>query len=139
MGWDKSLLGGFGSGTVVAFPYWEVWDLPDNEDRYFDEVAPCAGGVFVCYPGRDDSHTDEKWNRHAVGTWPLDLLTARWRKARCHGSTYLAIADGLHHVQVEYLPDTVGISRADVLKIQGHVFADCPSIQQDCPEPLVIP
>jgi len=112
----------------VAFPYWEVWTVPKVEDRFFGTITPSGGGVFVCYPGKSARHEDERQNRLEADVWPLDLLIKRWRKARCRGSTYLAIGDGGHHIQSEYFPDTSGISLADERKIVQSVFADA-----DCP------
>lgn len=133
-GWDPSLIGQVGwVGNVVAFPYWEAWDLPFQEDRYFEEVAPGSKGVFVCYPGETASHNGERWNSGEVGTWPLDLLIRRWRKAHCYGSAYLAIGDGLHHIQNEYFPDTVKINDADVSKIQDMVFSKSSGTRNQCP------
>jgi len=125
-GWDRSLFGDVGwVGNVVAFPYWEAWTLPEKEDVFFNEVTPRGGGVFVCYPGKSPAHTGEEWNRAAEGIWPLDLLILRWLKARCHGSTYLAIGDGSRHIQDEYFPDSVTITEHDVHKIRDKVFKKC--------------
>jgi len=125
-GWDKSLFGeGSCDQNFVAFPYWEAWSLPAQEDRFFEEVVPRGGGVFVCYPGKSAKHTDEGWNHNAAGVWPLDLLIKRWRKARCHGSTYLAIGDGSRHIQTEYFPDSAWINPKDVKKITQEVFNGC--------------
>lgn len=122
-GWDASLVGGTGwSSRVVAFPYWEAWTLPAAEDRFFEEVAP-LGSVLSCFPGKGPDHEGERQNRDVVGVWPLDLVIGRWHKARCHGSAYLAVGDGEHHVQSEYLPDSSNISEADVAKLREEVFA----------------
>jgi len=94
------------------------------EDRFFQEVP--SGGVFVCYPGRAPGHDGEGQNRLQQGVWPLDLLVARWQQARCRRSAYLAIGDGLRHIQSEYFPDTAEVSEADVAKIRDSVFAAPP-------------
>jgi len=122
-GWDRSLVG-VGVGwlrNVVAFPYWEVWTVPEVEDRFFDEVR--GGGVFVSYPGKSSSHVGEGQNVRYEGLWPMDLLIARWIKARSHRNAYLAIGDGFRHIQNEYFPSTVSVSQDDVRKIQKMVFA----------------
>jgi len=125
-GWEPSLFGTSGcSSNTVAFPYWEAWSSPAQEDHFFKEVAPLGGGVFVCYPGKSVSHSGEAWNSQAAGIWPLDLLIRRWQKARCHGSAYLAIGDGLRHIQTEYFPDSLSITSADVSKIKEQVFKGC--------------
>jgi hypothetical protein len=122
-GWDRALVGVGWLDSIVAFPYWEVWTVPEVEDRFFNEVR--RGGVFVCYPGKSPYHTFQRQNREVQGMWPMDVLIARWKKARCRGSTYLAIGDGYSHIQNEYFPDTVSINTADVRKIQDMVFAAC--------------
>jgi len=121
-GWEASLLAGDDSTRVLAFPYMEVWTVPKKEDMFFNTVAPHGGGVFVCYPGQSPEHGGEPQNRLAVGIWPLDLLIARWRKAHGAGNAYLAIGDGLRHVQTMYLPMTSGISGADIDKVLQQVF-----------------
>jgi len=125
-GWDPSLFRPSDcSSNTIAFPYWEAWSLPAQEDRFFKEVAPLGGGVFVCYPGKSVSHSRESWNSAAAGIWPLDLLIRRWQKARCHGCAYLAIGDGLRHIQDEYFPNSLPITSADVTKIKEQVFKGC--------------
>jgi len=125
-GWEPSLFGlSDCNSNTVAFPYWEAWSLPTQEDHFFKEVAPLGGGVFVCYPGKSVSHAGEDWNSEAAGIWPLDLLIRRWQKARCHGSAYLAIGDGLRHIQDEYFPDSLPINNADINKITEQVFKGC--------------
>merc|ERR1712039_138975 len=71
----------------------------------------------------------EAWNSGAKGTWPLDLIIQRWQKARCYGSSYLAVGDGAHHIQTEYFPDTTPINEADIDKIRDHVFSTPCSMQ----------
>lgn len=123
--WDTTFSGGVGWTTsLVAFPYWVAWNLPEDEDAFFEQIAPHGGGVYVSYPGKDADHEGESQNENAVGTWPLDLLISRWQKTRCHGSAYIAIGDGARHVQSDYLPDTAAISFKDVTKIRDSVFAD---------------
>lgn len=139
-GYDRSLLSSIGwAGNTIAFPYWEVWTVPDVEDRFFREFArgkakegaPAAAeelpretaSVFVCYPGKSAEHHGERHNVHAKGVWPLDLIAKRWQKAASHGCTYLAIGDGLRHIQTEYFPDTLEIQHEDVCKIQVAVAA----------------
>jgi len=133
-GWDASLLVDVGwHGNIVAFPYWETWSIPVQEDRYFKEVTPRGRGVFVCYPGKSSSHAGEDWNSGTVGTWPLDLIIQRWHKARCFGSAYLAIGDGTNHIQNEYFPDTVSINEADIHKIRSSVFSrSCSTSFETC-------
>lgn len=121
--WDGTLvMEAIEEANVISFPYWEVWTVPSVEDRFFAEVAPEGGGVFVCYPGRFASHVGENQNRFAVGVWPLDLVISRWQKARRHGNAYLAIGDGARLVQTEYFLDTVVISKEDVNKVRAKVF-----------------
>lgn len=116
--WQPSLW----TDKIIAFPYWEVWTVPEAEDRFFAETSPTGGGVFVCYPGLTADHEDESQNRNTVGVWPIDLLIARWRKARSRGNAYLVLGDGLRYLQDEYFPGAAGICPADVEKIQSSVF-----------------
>lgn len=113
-------------GRTVAFPYWETWNVPEQEQFFYNNVAPGpnGGGVFVCYPGRGPQHTGEVQNTGFVGVWPLDLLIDRWVKARRAGNTYLAIGDGVRHIETQYFPANVGISDADIIKIQQKVFGN---------------
>jgi len=131
-GWEPSLFRlSDCKHNTVAFPYWEAWSLPMQEDHFFRDVVPLGGGVFVCYPGKSVSHAGENWNYEAAGIWPLDLLIRRWRKARCHGNAYLAIGDGLRHIQDEYFPDSLLINNADIFKIKEQVFKGC-SFRWEC-------
>lgn len=119
-GWDPSLLARVGwARNVIAFPYWEVWTVPDVENRFFEHVTSRAPSVFVCYPGRTAEHKEERQNKHAGGLSPLDLAVNRWKKATHRGSTYLAVGDGCRHIQTEYFPATAAIPEAHVLKIQA--------------------
>jgi len=125
-GWDRSLFGGPSIvGNVIAFPYWEAWSLPAQEDVFFKEVAPQGGGVFACYPGKSPSHAGEDWNKNAKGIWPIDLLILRWQKSRCHASAYLAIGDGSRHIQDEYFPNAALMNEKDVTKVRNQVFRAC--------------
>lgn len=135
-GWDPSLLGTGWLHNVVAFPYWEVWTVPEVETLFFQEVP--SGGVFVCYPGRGPDHDGEGHNRLQKAVWPLDLLIARWQQARCGRSTYLAIGDGFRHIQGEYFPDTVEVSEDDVAKIRDSVF-DAPPACEDHSQKQLLP
>lgn len=120
-GWDRSLLGRTGwANSILAFPYWEIWNLPSVEDRFFTETL--GGGVFVCYPGRAANHSGEWHNWQVVGLEPVQVLIGRWRKARCHGSTYLAIGDGHKRLQMEYFPDKTSLSSEEVALIREGVF-----------------
>lgn len=116
--WDSSLW----TQKYIAFPYWEVWTVPAVEDMFFQQVAPHGGAVFVCYPGHNAEHIAEGQNANAVGTWPLDLLILRWKKARAFGNTYLVIGDGRKYLQDEYFPHTSLISAEDAQKIVRNVF-----------------
>eukprot|EP00929_Paragymnodinium_shiwhaense_P103107 TRINITY_DN6639_c1_g1_i1.p1 TRINITY_DN6639_c1_g1~~TRINITY_DN6639_c1_g1_i1.p1 ORF type:complete len:335 (-),score=25.60 TRINITY_DN6639_c1_g1_i1:332-1336(-) len=124
-GWDKALYSGIGwSKHIVAFPYWEVWTVPDVEEQFFAAASACGGGaVFVCYPGQSETHEGERQNMHARGRWPFDLIIDRWNKARQHRCTYLAIGDGCRHIRNEYFPNTSGISDEGCRKLQKSVFA----------------
>mmetsp|Transcript_96579 Transcript_96579/g.249719 ORF Transcript_96579/g.249719 Transcript_96579/m.249719 type:complete len:432 (+) Transcript_96579:566-1861(+) len=117
-GWDLSLLE---APKLFAFPYWEVWTVPKNEDKFFNEVTPDGGGVFVCYPGKTAIHTGESQNQHAIMMKPVDLLIARWVKAKKAGNTYLAIGDGARRIQTEYFPDTAALTEAEVTNIQNSL------------------
>jgi hypothetical protein len=137
-GWSADLRDGVGwVRNVVAFPYWQAWHVPVEEDRFYNIVAPPphGGGVFVCFPGKTPNHRGESQNRLEKGVWPLDLMIKRWKKARCHGSTYLAIGDGFRHIQGEYLPDTAQISDNDITKIRQEVFSPhCESHTEEQPQ-----
>lgn len=121
-GYDPSLLSKVGwARNVVAFPYWEIWTVPAVEERFFSQVAKAAPAVFVCYPGKGPEHHEERHNVHCKGIWPLDVIVNRWQKAAYHGCTYLAIGDGLRHIQTEYFPDTLEIGQEDLDKLQKSV------------------
>lgn len=118
--WTDSLL----TGNVVAFPFWEVWDVPKIEDVFFQGLEKWKTGVFACYPGMDEKHDGEVQNKHEIGVFPLDLIIKRWVKARKHGASYLAIGDGLRHLQTMFYPDAMGILDSDIRKMQKAIFAD---------------
>merc|ERR1712113_125999 len=118
-GWSDSLL----ERRIITFPYWEVWRVPQTENLFFRKMKQWGEGVFVCYPGTSVLHSNEWQNHNEVGVFPFDLLIKRWKKARRHGAAYLAIGDGMRHIQTVYLPDTVGISQKDLRKLQNAVFA----------------
>lgn len=117
-GWQDWLL----KQHDVEFPYWEIWDVPLVENDFFRRLPTWGSGVFACYPGQGPVHKGEPQNRQESGVFPLDIMIKRWQKARRHGATYLAIADGLSHIQTAYLPYTIGISWPDIRKIRAAVF-----------------
>lgn len=118
--WKDSLL----HDGIVVFPYWEVWIVPQVEDAFFNSVRKWGGGVFVCYPGTSKTHENEQQNTGLAGVYPLDVMIMRWQKAHKYGAVYLAIGDGLRHIQTCYFPDTAAISDADVKKIRQKVFSN---------------
>jgi len=124
-GWDPSLIDDSQvGGRTISFPYWETWTLPSQEDFFYDQVAPASGGggVFVCYPGKTQQHVGEWQNQAAVGIWPFDLMIMRWQKARKTGNAYLAVGDGIRHIETQYFPANAPISKADVAKLRKKVF-----------------
>jgi len=135
-GWDSSLLSTGWYSNVIAFPYWEVWTVPEVENRFFEEVT--SGGVFACYPGSSPDH-QQRQNNLQQGQWPLDLIIARWQKARCHRSTYLAIGDGFRHIQNEYFPDTAAVNSKDAAKIRDRVFVSPPACEAIGPPRPLLP
>lgn len=131
-GFDRSLV----EKGVVAFAYWVAWTLPEQENKFFDE-AP-KGSVFVCFAGKGADHEGERWNRFAKGIEPLDLLSARWRKARCQGHAYLAIGDGLRRATTDFLHESEALQEEEIERIKAQVFEDlrC-SPDSKKPEPAV--
>jgi len=122
-GWDPSLVDdNYPGGRVILFPYWETWTMPVQEDFFFNQVAPNGGGVFVCYPGKSVDHTGEWQNQGSVGIWPFDLLIMRWNQARSTGNAYLAIGDGIRHIDTQYFPANSPMSDEDVAKVRTKVF-----------------
>lgn len=116
--WDPLLL----AGGTIAFPYWEVWTVPAVQERFFSQVAPQGGGVFVCYPGRSADHTGERQNSEAVGMAPFDLLLERWQLAQAAGNAYLAVGDGTRYLQYEYFPDTASLTDEELAKLRQLTF-----------------
>lgn len=117
--WDDSLA----SDEVVAFPYWEVWSVPDTFNKFIESSAHWNGGVLACYPGRSADHSGEMNNKMFDGVEPLDLLIGRWVLARNHSMAYLAIGDGLRRAGMEFLPASLALESWEVDKIQRAVFA----------------
>mmetsp|Transcript_72554 Transcript_72554/g.194742 ORF Transcript_72554/g.194742 Transcript_72554/m.194742 type:complete len:335 (+) Transcript_72554:156-1160(+) len=108
---------------VVAFPYWEVWTVPDTLNRFIESSARWNGGVLACYPGQSADHAGEMNNKLFPGVDPLDLLIGRWILARNHSMTYLAIGDGLRRAGMEFLPTALALESWEVDKIQRAVFS----------------
>jgi len=125
-GWKDFLL----RGHIVEFPYWEIWQVPVAEDRFFELLEKWHTGVYVSYPGNSPVHNGEPQNIHFKGVFPLDIIVKRWQRARRYGGVYLAIVDGLKHLQTAYLPYTIGISLSDINKIRHAVF-DLPPVDKD--------
>lgn len=117
--WDDSLA----LDEVVAFPYWEVWTVPDTLNKFIESSAHWNGGVLACYPGRSADHSGEMNNEMFSGVEPIDLLIGRWALARNHSLAYLAIGDGLRRAGMEFLPDTIALESWEVDKIQRAVFS----------------
>mmetsp|Transcript_82270 Transcript_82270/g.180898 ORF Transcript_82270/g.180898 Transcript_82270/m.180898 type:complete len:437 (+) Transcript_82270:172-1482(+) len=110
---------------VLEFPYWTVWTVPVAEDAFFANTLRVKG-VFVCYPGQDAEHKDEKQNIYVKGMAPVDVLKVRWQKAREHGNAYLGVADGRRIVQPHSRLDDsrpIELADAEVETIRKTVFA----------------
>jgi len=116
-GWNISLW----SDNVITFPYWEVWNIY-LEALFFNSIRGWGSGVFACYPGKTIEHEGERQNQRFRGISPFDLLIKRWRMARHNGAAYLAIGDGLRHVQTCYLPDTDPLNSDELDRIMDDVF-----------------
>lgn len=119
-GWQDSLL----TSGVIAFPYWEVWNVPLVEDTFYRKLPLWKSGTLACYPGENTLHIGEPQNKQEQGKFPLDIIVERWQKARLHGARYLVISDGLSHIQTAYLPNTIGISWKDIRKLRSAAFGE---------------
>jgi len=122
-GWDRQLV----VDNVVAFTIWSAWRLT-NEERLLADIP--AGSVLVSFPGSDGEHAGEAWNSEEVGKSPLELITARWKKARCFGDSFLAVGDGLRYVTTDYFPDARPLSNQQLEQVVEQVFANVDS--SDC-------
>ncbi|CAK0821148.1 unnamed protein product [Prorocentrum cordatum] len=115
-GWNATLV----QRRIIAFPYWVVFTVPEQEDRFFNETP--KGSVLVLYPGESADHGEEPWNRFVRGVSPLDVLVLRWQRARCHGDSYLAVGDGSKRVTSDYTPMASEMSPDEIAKVRKMVF-----------------
>lgn len=103
-GWKKELV----EDKLIAFTYWSA---PQGCSI---EMKP--GSVYVCAGKKE---------------FDVDTIVHRWRRARCVGSTYLAVGDGSRRLQTDYYPDAIDLTDEDMIRIKGSVF-DSPACS---PEP----
>jgi len=122
-GWDRQLV----VDNVIAFTIWSAWRLT-NEEQLLVDIP--AGSVLVSFPGSDGEHAGEVWNSEEVGKTPLELIMARWKKARCFGDSFLAVGDGLRYVTTDYFPDARPLSDHQLEQVLEQVFANVDS--SDC-------
>jgi len=122
-GWDRQLV----VDNVIAFTIWSAWRLT-NEEQLLADIP--AGSVLVSFPGSDGEHAGEAWNSEEVGKTPLELIMARWKKARCFGDSLLAVGDGLRYVTTDYFPDARPLSNEQLEQVVEQVFANVDS--SDC-------
>lgn len=135
-GWDPLLLGGgpagswvSGLGRVIAFPFWEVWKNPMQNDKYFETVGSGHSFVLACYPGYSKYHCcarHEAQNRGSFGIEPLDIGIGRWKKAMKVGGSYLFVGDGDRFAKGPYLADSAQLSAKYDSKIQREVPLSIP-------------
>lgn len=119
-GWDRQLV----VDNVVAFTIWSAWRLT-NEEQLLADLP--AGSVLVSFPGSDGEHAGEAWNSEEVGKTPLELIMARWKKARCFGDSFLAVGDGLRYVTTDYFPDARPLSDDELEQVVEQVFVNVDS------------
>lgn len=116
-GWDRQLV----ADNVIAFTIWSAWRLT-NEEQLLADIP--AGSVLVSFPGSDGEHAGEAWNSEEVGKTPLEVVVARWQKARCFGDSFLAVGDGLRYVTTDYFPDARPLSEQQVEQVVQQAFAN---------------
>jgi hypothetical protein len=115
-GWNERLV----KDGVVAFTYWSA-----SQGCSID-MKP--GSVYTCAGSK---------------AFDVDTIVRRWRRARCVGSTYLAVGDGSRRLRTDYYPDATDLTEEDMIRMKGGVF-DSPACgpevtQQTTPRPTLAP